>query len=1129
MTNEKLSLSPLFLGLVTLFALAAGTATTTYAQDDAAADQAAAVATETPSDAEAAPAADVPVAEAPSPEESSSEAPSAEAEPAATETPSDAEATPATDAPAAEAPSPETPSSEAPSAETDAAATEPAPEAATETPAVPVVTETSVKEVPGGKSTARGIFVFGTFILLCVLGYFFARMCVKKFKSPETMFGYFVIFFCFFGAVISTIKGLSEHRVNLGVDLRGGSILVYEVSPNKDSGHDTVTNEDMSGLKNAIMRRINPSGVREIAIQELGANSEIKITIPEADDAEVARLERVINDTGQLKFRILASTASTDQGERKAIEEARRPEFANEWNISLDAAGMGDGVVVGASWLPVDPTQNSIAHADCVSRPSQYKPREDEIGTESVPQIDLLVLELTDSFDVNGSHIEFVQESVGQLGEPEVVFTMRPEGAKHMQRLTDRYKASSARDSGRQLGVVFNGRLFNAPNIQSTISDRGQITFGHDLSPESRQRIQNEVRDLIAVMHAGVLPATLSDKPVTKMVTGPTLGADTIRKGKNAIMWGGILVLLFMICYYGFAGFVATFAVLMNLFLIMAAMIAMRAAFTLPGLAGLVLTVGMAVDANVLIFERIREELQGGAALRMAIRNGYQRAFTAIFDSNITTMLTAWILYVVGSEQIKSFAVTLFLGVLFSMFTATYVCRIIFQSCEKAGWISKNCISPLLPGIKPFKRPNFDFFKLAKKTYLVSVGIIVVGLVAVGVRGKGIFDVDFVGGVEIQTVFTEPIQISDVRANLKELPDLSVSELSLAKDRDGNEVAPNTCYTISASCPTDKTADEFRVEVENMLKANFADKLRHYSMEYTIGDVEEVTPTGATVAKPQITVAVKTNPALSREVVYGYFEDSLAEGQDLTFDVTNEAYQGGSDAPSTEWNVVFDSGDADAVKTVTDAAQKAVADQSAFEASNTVGSSVASYARTQGVLAILGSLVCIIAYLWFRFRHAVFGLSAVVGLVHDVCFTLGLIALSYWFASFLSVLGIMQFKIGLSTVAAFLTLIGYSLNDTIVLFDRIRETRGKSEALTIEIINKATNQVFTRTILTSLTTAFSVLVLYVFGGAGIHTFAFAMLVGVIVGTYSSIFICAPFLYWLLQRRNSKTPSQRVKK
>jgi SecD/SecF fusion protein len=180
------------------------------------------------------------------------------------------------------------------------------------------------------------------------------------------------------------------------------------------------------------------------------------------------------------------------------------------------------------------------------------------------------------------------------------------------------------------------------------------------------------------------------------------------------------------------------------------------------------------------------------------------------------------------------------------------------------------------------------------------------------------------------------------------------------------------------------------------------------------------------------------------------------------------------------------------------------------------------------MLAIFGSLLCVVAYLWLRFKRAVFGISAVVGLIHDVLFTLGLLGLSYWLAPFLGFLGISQFKIGLATVAAFLTLIGYSLNDTIILFDRIREVRGKSEALTKEIINRATNECLSRTLLTSLTTLFTALVLYVFGGAGIHTFAFAMSVGVIVGTFSSIFICAPFLLWLLSRQASKTPSNRVK-
>lgn len=1025
------------------------------------------------------------------------------------------------------------------------AAAEPVAETATEEAeaANPITaTEPVVEEVVDeldANSNAGSYLVFGSFALVVILGIFLARFLSKKFRLPEFQTGYFIIFFCFVGATISTILGLAQHRVNLGVDLRGGSILVYSVTPTQLEGDaateeadpnaaaKSITNDQMNALKNALSKRINPSGVREISIQELGANSEIKITIPEADDAEVARLERVINSAGQLKFRILASTTSSDEQEKAVVELAQKPEFANEWKLSLDDAARAGGIVKGATWVPVDPTQGDLIQPDNVVRPSQLKVREEE--KDAQPQFDVLVLELIEEYDVVGGHMANVQESIGQMGEPEVVFTMRQIGAERMQLLTDRYKAGTDRAQGRQLGVVLNDRVYSAPNIKSAIGARGSITFGNNLTAEDRARIQTEVADLIAVMNAGVLPATLSEKPVTKMITGPTLGADTIAKGTNAVIWGGAVVLLFMIAYYGFGGLIATFAVLMNLVMIMSAMIAMRAAFTLPGLAGLVLTVGMAVDANILIFERIREELNGGAALRMAVRNGYQRAFTAIFDSNITTMLTAWILYLVGSEQIKSFAVTLFLGVLFSMFTATYVCRIIFQTCEKAGWLSKRCVMPILPGMKPLGRPNFDFFRLCKQTYKISVGIIIIGMIALVIRGKGIFDVDFVGGVEIQTVFTEPVEISEIRSNLSELPDLSVGALTLAKDRDGNAVQENTCYTISASCPTDKTADQFRDEVEELLKTKFEGKLRHYEASYEVGASLQTLPAGATVEITQTPVVVTLNPALGREVVQGFFEDQNAKDETaLKFEVTNDEYAAGSNEPSTRWEVVFNSDDAEAIKALADKATAAIAAQSAFEASNTVGSSVAGYARVQGILAILGSLLCIIAYLWFRFKRAVYGLSAVVGLIHDVLFTLGVLAMSYWLAPFLGFLGITQFKIGLATIAAFLTLIGYSLNDTIILFDRMREIRGKSEALTKEIINKAINQTLSRTILTSLTTFFTAIVLYAFGGAGIHTFAFAMCVGLVVGTYSSIFICAPFLYWLLQKQASKTPSARVK-
>jgi SecD/SecF fusion protein len=267
---------------------------------------------------------------------------------------------------------------------------------------------------------------------------------------------------------------------------------------------------------------------------------------------------------------------------------------------------------------------------------------------------------------------------------------------------------------------------------------------------------------------------------------------------------------------------------------------------------------------------------------------------------------------------------------------------------------------------------------------------------------------------------------------------------------------------------------------------------------------------------------------MSGEVVLGYFEDLQQVADGAAALVVSLPQGADASASQKEWTLAVNTSDKAQVEALAQTVAAQIAEEVAFEASSSIGSSVAGYARVQGMLAIFGSLLCVVAYLWLRFKRAIFGISAVVGLVHDVLFTLGLLGLSYWLAPFLGFLGIAQFKIGLATVAAFLTLIGYSLNDTIILFDRIREVRGKSEALTKEIINRATNECLSRTLLTSLTTLFTALVLYAFGGAGIHTFAFAMSVGVIVGTFSSIFICAPFLLWLLSRQASKTPSNRVK-
>lgn len=664
----------------------------------------------------------------------------------------------------------------------------------------------TVTPVPQAKKLQLGgSIIFATVIGIFLVSWLLANYFAKAWRMQDYKGRYFIVFFCFFLALFSTVYGLLGHRLNLGIDLRGGSILVYEVTQKiSDEATDEeravaaekgVDAQTMDDLKRVLAERINQGGVREIQIQELGNNKEIMITIPEADEAEIARIERKVNEAGQLKFRILASSQAPE--EKELIDIARRPDLADNNLIRLPEPIGKDRIILGGSWVPVDPTmvEDLRTMPDVVTREAPVQPAA-ENGQESEKTIEVLVLELTDLYDVYGRHMARVNKSVGSRGEPELQFEMNRDGAERMKHLTDRYKRGAERTRGRQLGIILNDSLYSAPAINDKIESRGVITFGNNLSEESVRRINRDVDDLLKVMKSGVLPAQLSDEPVTRMLTGPTLGEDTIQRGKNSILWGGLLVIVFMIAYYGFAGCVAAFAVLMNLLLIMMVMLSLRAAFTLDGLAGLVLTVGMAVDANVLIFERIKDELSGGATLRMAIRNGFSRAFTAIFDSNITTMLTAVILYSVGSEQIKGFAITLFLGVLFSMFTATYVSRIIFETCERKGWIGTRCVYPILPGLKPFPKTNIHFMKSRAYFIVLSLVLIVIGTVGLFARGKGIFDIDFVGGVQVQVLFNQPKQIGEIRSSLKELPDLAVSKLSLTQDHSGSKVSDDCCFSI---------------------------------------------------------------------------------------------------------------------------------------------------------------------------------------------------------------------------------------------------------------------------------------------------------------------------------------------
>jgi len=297
-----------------------------------------------------------------------------------------------------------------------------------------------------------------------------------------------------------------------------------------------------------------------------------------------------------------------------------------------------------------------------------------------------------------------------------VLFGFNNAGAGLFGQLTGDHLPDTVQNKKYHLGIILDGLLQSAPVINDRITDNGEIS-GHFT--------QKAVESLVDVLNAGSLPTALSTEPISEAFIGPTLGSDTIRMGTDSMVLSMVLVCGFMLVYYRFSGIIACLALAANMVLLLACMISVHAAFSLPGLAGFALTIGMAVDSNVLIYERIREELDRGSALRMAIRNGFDRAFSAIFDSHLTTLISAAVLYAIGQEQVKGFAITLFLGVAINLYTAVFCVHVVFDVAERQKWIKR------LKMMRMLTKANFDFWGLRYKCYALSIGITVIGLIAV--------------------------------------------------------------------------------------------------------------------------------------------------------------------------------------------------------------------------------------------------------------------------------------------------------------------------------------------------------------------------------------------------------------
>ncbi len=700
----------------------------------------------------------------------------------------------------------------------------------------------------------------------------------------------------------------------------------------------------------------------------------------------------------------------------------------------------------------------------------------------------------------------------------EVIFHMKPYAGS-------RFRDFTSKNKSHLMAIVLDNYIESSANIESAISTDGRIT-----GMGSPDRVEATVK----VLRSGPLQASLKSVPVSENTLGPTLGADTVRWGFISVVAAFGAVLIFMLFYYRFAGVVACVALLANLLLTVAFMVAIDATFTLPGLAGLVLMLGMAVDANVLIYERLREERERGATIAQSLRNGYEHAFPTIIDTHLSSIFTAIVLYVVGNDQLKGFGISLTVGLIISLFTSLYMTRTMFDFWLAKGWLHKLSMASFKhwPGLRVVFGRDINFMSIRYQVFAATAIITVLGAILFIYRlDRGGLNIDFMGGIAYSAELTKPLGLKDLRELLDRdktgLEGLTVEQTFATGFTDPEHPDRSRLFTVRAETPAEyrdkpndylKKVQQIIYEALNVKSGEELLKTIDLSEYQIMPDHREVymsfvdpkTREPVFASRSQVSMLLNQelrSPSVRLEALaqqmsvtgLGREEESRFQWLKLTFPIA---------VKDTELSKL---------EAALRATQKAFHDSPQPERLETFDSQLAADTQTRALLAIVASWCATLLYLWFRFGNWTFGLATVICLIHDLFFTLGVIAASHYFYKYLPGVAtlpffrIEDFKIDLPAVAALLTLVGYSVNDTIVVFDRIREVRGKNPSLTPKMINDAINQTLGRTLLASLTVFLVVVVLYYFGGEGVHLFAFVMVVGVIIGTLSSIYVASPLL------------------
>ncbi|MCH2161324.1 MAG: protein translocase subunit SecD [Phycisphaerales bacterium] len=763
--------------------------------------------------------------------------------------------------------------------------------------------------------------------------------------------------------------------------------------------------------------------------------------------------------------------------------------------------------------------------------------------------------------------IERATRQVDDLGRPAVGFNLDTSGGSFMRKLT-------APHVNQPMAIVLDGEVYTAPNLNSAIGSSGIIQGSFS---------ESEIKYLIRVLAAGSLEARMSPEPISMSVLGPSIGQDNLSRGLWAVGYSVIAVAIIMLCYYFLAGLVADLALLMNGIMIFGIMAMIDGTFTLPGLAGIALTVGMAVDANVLVFERIREELVNHQEdLRTSIRLGFAKAASAILDGNITNLIVCFILYQTAATEVKGFALTLSIGVLATLFTTLFVARVIFTVYVE---VFKARSLPMLPMVVPaihrLLEPKINWIAFRTPLLIGSAVLAVACMVLFFSRGAEVLETEFRGGVSVvmttrPAVEGEPTGTDGTAIGRLQIPRSEVEQAVRQIGRDNPsdpilaELQNATVLTVGPTT-SDGHSSSFQIKVANPVSLgedeNIANKVveavvgrfgselditrpvrfagesadehsgyTHALEQATLGESIERTGAGVPVADFRGGVAVVIDgidpPVTTADVEQRLrrmrnqpdFGDTAGRDVEVVGLTAADptAPQDGftsiavmvSDELLSSFTVELDTWDRQLAQREFELLQAALTREASLDQVSSFSPRVAQNLAASAIVAVILSLVGMLVYIWFRFGSLRYSLCAIAALMFNVCVCLGAIALSVVIGerTFGSVRLLDEFRIDLNVVAGLLTIVGYSLNDTIVIMDRIRENRGKLSYASSSVVNASINQTFSRTVLTSGTTITSAIILYSLGGTGIRPFAFTFLIGLIAATYSSVAIAAP-LTW----------------